>query len=91
LEVLELRPDGEYTQRFNGKQGVESTAAGRWEFEPYAGEGKVVMHNFSSHFPGASPDKVDAFLLGVDRNWGTIRLYFSFDRDQYYLKNSIKQ
>ena len=84
FETLELKPDGEYVQHFKGKQGVESTVGGKWEFEPYGGEPKVAMHNFSSHFPDSSPDKVYILLLGADRSWGRIRLYYSYNLDQYY-------
>lgn len=71
-ETLDLKPDGEYTQRFKGKQGVELTATGKWDFEPYGGEPKVAIHDFSSHFPNSSPNKMDVFLLGADRSRGRI-------------------
>jgi hypothetical protein len=86
LETLELKASGEYIQYFKATQGAESKATGKWEFEPFEGEPKVAIHDFSSHFPDSSPDKVSIVLLGVDRSWGKVRLYVSYDRDQYYSK-----
>jgi hypothetical protein len=88
LEIIELRPNGTYTQYFTAANAVKATTSNSWKFEPFNGEPKIALQGFTSHFPG-SP-KADVVLLGVQRNWGRIRLYRSYDLDQYYVKIESK-
>jgi hypothetical protein len=90
-EILKLKPSGVYTQQMKGEHGIELAATGQWEFEPYQGEPKIAIHNFSAHFPGSSPQKVDIFLLGAEKSWGRVRLYVNYDLGQYYSKTSNEQ
>jgi len=85
---LELKPGGDYTLSFKDTKGVESITAGRWKFEPFEGEPKVAVENFSSHLPNFASQREGVVLLGVQRNWGTIRLYASYSPDEYYSKKT---
>jgi len=84
LETIELWPNGTYTQHFTGADGVKSTYSNTWNFEPFEGEPKVALRDFTSHFPESQ--KADVALLSVQRDWGRIRLYRSYALDQYYVK-----
>jgi len=48
----------------------------------------LALQGFTSHFPEAQ--KADVILLDVDRDGGRMRLYRSYDLDQYYLKAAPK-
>jgi hypothetical protein len=90
VETIELRSNGTYTQIFKRKDGTEATVTDTWDFEPYNGEPKVALHNFSAHF-SQSPEKgADVTLLGIEKDWGRIRLYLSYDRDDYYSRDGAK-
>jgi hypothetical protein len=91
VETLELHPDGTYTVRFKGAGGPDSIYSDKWNFEPYYGEPKVSLQNFSDHFPQSSPRQATGItLLGIERAWGKIRLYRNYDRDEYFSKESNK-
>jgi hypothetical protein len=87
VETIELRADGTYTYRFNGstKTATEEYSA-TWKLEPYGGESKVSLDNFKPRFPNAPNPGPIATLLGVEKKWGQMRLYLSYDRDQYYTR-----
>ncbi len=87
-EILELRSDGTYTQYFTASDGMKSTFSNKWRFEPFNGEPKVALQDFTSHFPESQ--KADVVLLGADRDGGRMRLYRSYDLDQYYIKAPTK-
>jgi hypothetical protein len=86
-ETLELRPDGTYIHRVRAADGSASTQSNRWRFEPFEGEPKVALDDFTPHFPESQ--KADV-LLDVEKDWGRVRLYLSYDLDQYYLKDDVK-
>jgi len=86
IETLELHGDGTYTNRFRTLNGAETASSGKWGFEPYFGESKVEVYNFSSHFPNPFQTGASNSLLGIEKDWGHIRLYYSYDRDEYYSK-----
>jgi len=88
VEIIELRPDGTYTQYFTAPDGMKSTFSNNWRFERFDGEPKLALQGFTSHFPEAQ--KADVILLDVDRDGGRMRLYRSYDLDQYYLKAAPK-
>jgi|HubBroStandDraft_5_1064220.scaffolds.fasta_scaffold240688_2 hypothetical protein len=87
-EIIELSADGTYTHKFVASDGVNSTYSNNWKFERFDGEPKIALEGFTSHFPES--EKSDVVLLGVERNWGRIRLYRSYALDQYYAKSSLK-
>jgi len=86
VEILTLRPDDTYILKFSAVDSSESTSSGKWEFEPFEGEPKVALHNFSSHLFKQPQVKADLSLLDIENRWGRIRLFVSHDLDQYYLK-----
>jgi hypothetical protein len=87
VEMIELKSDGRYTHQFKRKDSTETTASDIWEFEPYDGEPKVALHNFKAYFPQSPENGTDITLLGVEKHWGKIRLYVSYDRYEYYSQN----
>jgi hypothetical protein len=89
VETIELGADGTYTQHFKQKDGTDTIISDRWEFEPYNGEPKVALHDFRAHFP-EDPEKTDVTLLGIEKTWGRLRLYLSYDRDEYYSQAGAK-
>jgi hypothetical protein len=90
IETIELRADGTYTQHFKQKDGADTIISDDWEFEPYNGDPKVALHNFRTHFPQPSEKGTDVTLLGIERHWGRLRLYLSYDRDEYYSQAAAK-
>jgi hypothetical protein len=90
IETIELRSNGTYSQIFKRKDGTEATVTDTWDFEPYNGEPKVALHNFSAHFPQSPEKGADVSLLGVEKDWGRVRLYLSYDRDDYYSQAAAK-
>jgi hypothetical protein len=89
VETLQLRPDGSYLHEFKSANGTTSDHSGRWKFEPFDGEPKVALYDFSSHFP-VSQKRGDILLLDVERDWGRVRLYLSYDLGQYYVNVGSK-
>jgi hypothetical protein len=90
VETIELRPDGTYTQHFRLKDGTDEIISGSWEFEPYNGEPKIALHNFRAYFL-LSPEKgADVTLLGIEKDWGRVRLYLSYNRGEYYSQEAAK-
>jgi hypothetical protein len=85
-EIIELRSDGSYTQHFTAPDGMKSTYSNNWRFESFHGEPKIALQGFTSHFPESK--NADIVLLGVEKDWGRIRLYRSYDLDQYYVKSA---
>ncbi len=87
VETIELRADGTYIYRFNGSTGtaIEEYSA-TWKLEPYGDEPKVFLDNFKPRFPNAPNLGPIGTLLGVEKKWKQIRLYLSYDRDQYYTR-----
>ena len=85
IETLQLRPDGSYVHEFKSANGTTSNPSGRWKFEPFDGEPKVALYDFTPHFP-VSQKRGDILLLDVERDRGRVRLYLSYDLGQYYLK-----
>jgi hypothetical protein len=85
-ETLELRAGGTYTQNFKALNGQETQNTSTWKFDPYGGEPKVFLDNFVQNFPGSSQTAPIGTLVGVEKNWGRIRLYVSYDRGLYYTK-----
>jgi len=87
-ETLRFNADGTYIQRFESSGAKELISSNKWEFEPYGGEPKVAVFDFSSHFPGRTHKIADSSisLLGVEKSWRGIRLYLSYDSDLYYKK-----
>lgn len=83
FETLDLHPDGTYTHEFMARDGTKSTSSDRWKFEPFEGEPKVALYDFTPRFPHSQSGDV---LLGVEKARGRIRLYRSYDLDQYYAK-----
>lgn len=88
IERLELRLDGTYFYEFRPSSGMAIKYSGVWRLDPYGGEPKVFLDNFSSHFPDAPDSGPIGTLLGVERRWGQMRLYLSYDRDEYYTRKS---
>lgn len=89
VETLELRPDETYTHSFKAVDGTETAYSGKWQFEPYYGEPTVSLNEFSDYFPPGPPKKaIGITLLGVEKDWGQVRLYLSYDRDEYYTRVS---
>ena len=84
FETIELGSNGTYIQYFTSADRVKSTYSNTWKFEPIRGEPKVALRNFTSHFPESQ--KADVVLLSIQKDWGRIRLYRSYDLDQYYVK-----
>jgi hypothetical protein len=84
VETLELRSDGTYTHQFKSSNGNETVYSASWKLDPCGGESKVFLDHFAQHFPGSSQTGPIGTLLGVEKRWGRIRLYLSYDRDQYY-------
>ena len=91
VETLELHSDGTYAHHFKPSNGTETTYSASWKFEPYGGEAKVFLDNFARHFPGNSQLGPIGTLLGVEKKWGRVRLYLSYDRDQYYTKRASER
>jgi len=90
VETIELRSNGTYTQLFKRKDGTEAKVTDTWDFEPYNGEPKVALHNFSAHFPQSPEKGADVTLLGIEKDWGRVRLYLSYDRNDYYSQDLAK-
>jgi hypothetical protein len=91
VETLQLRADGTYTHRFKGADGIETVYSSKWEFEPYYGEPKVSLNNFPYHFPPNSQKELAGItLLGIEKDWGRVRLYLNYDRGQYYSEKITK-
>ncbi len=91
VETLQLRPDGTYIHHFKAVNGTETTYSGKWQFEPYYGEPKVSLNNFPQHFPPNShKETIGITLLGIEKDWGRVRLYLSYDRDEYYTGRAAK-
>ena len=90
VETLELHSDGTYTHRFKRSNGTETVYSASWKLDPYGGEPKVFVDNFAQHFPGNSQTAPIGTLLGVEKKWGRIRLYLSYDRDEYYTEKAAK-
>jgi hypothetical protein len=88
-ERIELKADGTYIYKFKPFEGHERSNTDKWEFTVLDKEQKVVLYNFYSHFPPASPGG-QVQLLGAEKHWGQFRLYVSYDRDQYYSKTSAQ-
>lgn len=90
IEVLHLKPDGTYIESFKALTGIETTFSGRWEFEPYYGQPKVSLQDFPNRFSENShKDLKSITLLGIEYGWdGKLRLYFSYDRDEYLSKKT---
>jgi hypothetical protein len=86
VEKLELRSGGTYTHRFKPSDGGEKVYSSTWKFEPYDGEPKAELDNFVQYFPGSHQDGPIGTFLGIEKKWGRIRLYLSYDRDQFYTK-----
>ena len=86
VETVQLNSNGTYTQYFTTATGTKSTYSGTWKFEPFGGEPKIALRDFASHFTH-SP-RADVVLLSVQKDWGRVRLYRSYDLDQYYVKAS---
>ena len=84
FETIELRQDGSYTHYFRASAGANTIYSNSWKAEPFEGEPKVALRGFTPHFPDAQGG--DNALLDVEKDWGYIRLYRSFDLDQYYQK-----
>jgi len=84
FETLDLHPDGTYMHEFTATNGTKSTSSVRWKWEPFEGEPKVALYDFTPRFPRSQSGGV--VLLGVEKAWGRIRLYRSYDLDQYYAK-----
>jgi hypothetical protein len=90
VETLQLRSDRTYTHRFKAVDGTETAYSGKWEFEPYHGEPKVSLNSFSHHFPPNShKEPIGITLLGIEKDWGRVRLYLSYDQDQYYSQKAV--
>ncbi len=89
-EMLQLKSDGTYIDTFKASDKADTTTCtGVWEFEPYGGEPQVVLHNFCPHFSRDSEAPIGGTtLLGIERNWGSMRLYLNYDRNQYYSRKS---
>src|SRR5277367_773815 len=84
VETIELRVDGTYIHRFNRSTGTATDEySATWKLEPYGGEPKVFLDNFKPSFPNAPNPGPIGTLLGIEKKWGQIRLYLSYDRDQY--------
>lgn len=90
VETLELHADGTYTHNFKPWSGKEAQYSSTWKLDPYGGEPKVFLDNFVQDFPGSSQTGPIGTLVGVEKSWGRIRLYVSYDRGLYYTKTSIK-
>lgn len=84
VETIVLRGDGTYTQHFKQKDGTDTIISDHWEFEPYSGEPRIALHNFKAHFPRSSEKEADVTLLGIEKKSGRLRLYLSYDRDEYF-------
>lgn len=84
-ERLDLRSDGTYSHEFIAANGTKSTSSNKWRFEAFEREPKVALFDFTPGFPGSQSG--DPILLGVEKAWGRIRLYRSYDLDQYYVKD----
>jgi hypothetical protein len=90
VETIELRADGTYTQHFKQKDGPDTTISDHWEFEPYNGEPKVALHNFRTRFSQSPEKDSDITLLGIEKDWGQLHLYLSYDRGEYYSREEEK-
>lgn len=87
VETIELRADGTYIYHFNRSTGTAAEEySATWKLEPYGGEPKVFLDNFKPRFPNAPNPGPIGTLLGIEKRWGQIRLYLSYDRDQYYTR-----
>ena len=86
FETLDLRLDGTYKHEFTAKDGAKSMSSHRWKFELFEGEPKVALYEFTPRFPRSQSGVV---LLGVQKGWGRIRLYRSYDLGQYYVKTGL--
>jgi hypothetical protein len=87
FETLELRSDGTYSHRFKSLDGTEKVYSSTWSFQPYGGETKVELDNFVQYFPRSHQGGPIGTLLGVEKRWGRIRLYLSYDRGQFYAQS----
>lgn len=85
VETLKLNPDGTYTHFFKATDQTESSHSDKWNFEPYNGDPKVSLQNFSAHFPQSSHGP-GVTLLGIERELGKTRLYLNYDRGEFYSK-----
>ena len=87
LEILDLRADGVYMHEFRPTIGAGSIYSNKWRFDPFGGEPRVILRDFTPHFPNSQKGDV---LLDVDKEWGRIRLYRSYDLNQYYVQKPSK-
>jgi hypothetical protein len=90
VETLELHANGTYTHNFKPLSGKEALYSSTWRLDPYGGEPKVFLDNFVQDFPGSLQTDPVGTLVGVEKRWGRIRLYVSYDRGFYYTKISTK-
>ena len=84
-ETLDLRSDGTYAHEFIAANGTKSMSSNKWRFEPFEGEPKVALYDFTPEFPESQRGNI--VLLDVEKTLGRLRLYRSYDLDQYYLRN----
>ena len=87
-EVLELDADGTYIDHFIGTDGSKADCSGRWRFDADGGEPKVDLEQFVQHFPESYRKGPIGTLLGAEKKSGQVRLYLSYDRNQFYSRRS---
>jgi hypothetical protein len=90
IETLTLDSDGTYKHYFRGEFGMEVTAAGRWEVARVGSKQRVLVHDFTPHFPGR-PDVASNYPLEPHEDYGLLRLYVSHQPRQFYLELPQKQ
>ncbi len=74
-ETLQLRADGSYVQRYEGRGTAPLETTGRWRFKQRSfARPVVVLDNFAPHFP-RHDGPTRTWELEVEEDYGMIRLY----------------
>ena len=68
----------------------EVNSSGKWEVARDGSKQRVMVHDFTPHFPGR-PDVASNFPLEPQENYGLLRLYVSRQPRQFYLELPQRQ
>ena len=88
-ETLELLNDGTYTHKIKRTDGSESVSSGKWVMAKVGGKQRILVHNFTPHFPNR-PQVATDWPLEPHEDYGLMRLYVSHEPRQFYLELSRK-
>ncbi len=84
-EILTLDNDGWYKHQFKGTDGKDVTSTGKWEIAKVVSNQRILVHDFTPHFPGGS-HIASTWPLEPREDYGLIRLYLSQQPRQFYLE-----